>query len=136
MSNQYRNFSQEDYATLVEKYDELLRIRDAAISLVGKEDTQSIVKGLLERGQREKRYKCPAHLCLGMTPSKRKTVEETWTELVQHIVESGTRGESVDYLVSQMEKESSIEKVREYLLERKKYSILNNEEKTFQKRFQ
>ena len=135
MSNQYRNFSQEDYAVLIEKYDELLRIREAAVYLVGKEDTQSVIRGLLERAQREKKYKCPAHLCLDMTPSKRKTVEETWSELVQSLIESGAREESVSHLISQMSKESSIEKVREYLLERKKYSLSTNEEKSFKRSF-
>lgn len=129
MANQYRNFSQEDYTTLIDKYDELLLIREAAVALVGKEDTQSIIRGLQERGQREKKYKCPAHLCLGMTPSKRKTVEETWSELVQNVIELGARDESVDHVIAQMSKEDSIEGVRENLLERKKSSLHFNGEK-------
>ena len=136
MANQYRNFSQEDYSVLVEKYNELLSIREAAVSLVGKEDTQAVIRGLQEREQKEKKYKCPAHFCLGITPSKRKVVEETWDDLIQGLTKVVERGESIDFLVSQMREKDSIEQVREYLQERKNFPITINEQKTFKRTFQ
>ena len=65
-----------------------------------------------------------------MTPSKRKTVEETWEELVQELIKSGARDESISYIVSQMSKEESIEEVRKYLLEKKKLALTSNEKKS------
>jgi hypothetical protein len=136
MANVYKNFSQEDYLILVEKYNELLSIREAAVSLVGKEDTQAVLRGLQEREQKERKYKCPAHFCLGMTPSKKKVVEETWNDLIQGLTKVVTRNESIDFLVSQMGEKDSIEQAREYLQERKNFPITANEQKTFKRTFQ
>ena len=46
MPNYNRNFSQGDYATLIEKYDELLLIREAAVTLTGEESTNRILLSL------------------------------------------------------------------------------------------
>ena len=35
MANQYREYSKEDYSTFIEKYDELVTIREAAVLLTG-----------------------------------------------------------------------------------------------------
>jgi hypothetical protein len=133
MANFNRNFSGDEFDSIKEKYLELAAIREAAGALVGREDTQSIIQGLYDRAQAERKYKCPAHFCLDLTPSKKKAVEETWTEMIQSLIALGTRPDSVDYLVCKMKELTSIKEAKEFLENRKKFALDSKEEKTFKR---
>jgi hypothetical protein len=135
MANYNRNYSADEFESLLEKYVELCRIREAAVLLTGEENYSSIVKSLEDRARKEVKFKCPAHFYLDKTPSKRRAVEEAWEELVLSLSKAGSTGNSLEYLVDQMRSLNNIEDARNYIEGRRKMVLDSKTEKTFKKRF-
>ncbi len=132
MPNYNRSYSVHEFEPLLEKYRELCEIRNVAALLTGEEEFSRILSALNHRVDKEREHKCPAHYYLGMTPSKRRAVEESWEELVQNLTKISPR--SVEYLVGEVRKLKTIEDARDYITDRKNLGLEPKEEKTF-KRF-
>ena len=134
MPNYNRSYSADEFEPILKKYDELCQIRDAVVRLTGEEELGRILAALEHRAHMEREFKCPAHYYLGMTPSKRKAVEQSWDELVQSLLKT-VPDRSVSYLVEEMRKLDSVEDARNFVTERKNLTLGPKTDKTFQKRF-
>ena len=134
MPNYNRSYSSSEFEPLITKYEELCQIRNAVVLLTGEEEFTRIMAALDLRAQRERKFKCPAHYFLGMTPSKRQAVEESWNEMIQNLTKTATTS-SVEHLVEEMKKLEKIEDARNYIAERKNLSLGPKEEKTFKRKF-
>jgi hypothetical protein len=131
MPNYNRSYSAHEFEPLMEKYRELCQVRDAAAFLTGEEEFSRIISALNYRAGMQREFKCPAHYYLGMTPSKRRAVEESWEELVQNLDKFSPR--SVSYLVEELRKQETIEDARNYVAQRKNLGLESKGEKTFKR---
>ncbi len=132
MPNYNRSYSTDEFEPLLKKYDDLCQIRDAVVRLTGEEELGRILDALEHRAQMERKFKCPAHYYLGMTPSKRKAVEQSWDELVQNLLKT-VPDRSVSHLVEEMRKLDTVEDARNFVTDRKNLTLEPKTEKTFKR---
>ena len=135
MPNHNRNYSLSEFDSILEKYGELIEVRKEVELLTGEVVHSRIIDELKRRRDCERFAACPPHMYLGLTPNKQQVVKDSWNHEVRSLKSLGIREEALSYLVAQMREQDSIEKVREYIQERKNNVLDPKEEKTFQKRF-
>lgn len=136
MPNYNRNYSVEEFQELLEKYQELIDIRDRVVALTGEEKFDRIISALDNRISIEKKFTCPPHFTLGVTPSKKEGIIETWDKLILDLINQGIREESISHLASKMNDMKDIYEALDFVRERKNLPLGSKHEKTFKRSFQ
>ena len=127
-NNSNSDYSRESLLLMLEKWDELVEIRNAVVERYGEEKHHKLLEAIQNDIENRSQTNCPPRLLLNLTPNKQKRVIETWDSIVEDL--RRTRGErAFFYELDKIKNMKSIDEIYDYLGERKNHNHFLVEEK-------
>ena len=133
-NNSNSDYSKESLLLILQKWDELVEIRNAVVERYGEEKHHKLLESIQNDIENRRQTNCPPRLLLNLTPNKQKRVIETWDSIVEDL--RRTRNEkSFFYELDKIKNMKSIDEIYDYLGERKNHNRISVEEKNLKDKF-
>jgi hypothetical protein len=133
-NNSNSDYPKESLLRMLEKWDELVEVRNAVVERYGEEKHHKLLEAIQNDIENRRQSNCPPRLLLNLTPNKQKRVIETWDSIVEDL--RRTRNEkSFFYELDKIKNMKSIDEIYDYLGERKNHDRFLVEEKNPKDRF-
>ena len=133
-NNSNSDYSKESLLLILQKWDELVEIRNAVVERYGEEKHHKLLESIQNDIENRRQTNCPPRLLLNLTPNKQKRVIETWDSIVEDL--RRTRNEkSFFYELDKIKNMKSIDEIYDYLGERKNHNRISVEEKNTKDKF-
>jgi len=133
-NNSNSDYSKESLLLILQKWDELVEIRNAVVERYGEEKHHKLLESIQNDIENRRQTNCPPRLLLNLTPNKQKRVIETWDSIVEDL--RRTRNEKFFfYELDKIKNMKSIDEIYDYLGERKNHNRISVEEKNPKDKF-
>ena len=127
-NNSNSDYSRESLLITLEKWDELVEIRNAVVERYGEEKHHKLLEAIQNDIENRRQSNCPPRLLLNLTPSKQKRVIETWESIVEDLRKS-RNDKNFFYELDKIKNMKSIDEIYDYLGQRKNGNRISVEEK-------
>jgi hypothetical protein len=95
------------YEDVLEKLQELLKLREELCDLVGSDDNNVLLKWIEDA--KSFSHPCPGKFLLGLTKPKQEVVKRTWDDFLNILKRKGISQKNIDFIMEKLSKSETIE---------------------------